>query len=442
MKLKTEEMKNKLLNYMCLTIKSKLQLAVIIIIVNTAMASSQNFYVSNSGSDSNPGTKTLPWASLKHAAATLKAGQKVYIRSGKYLGYIVFSKSGTAKAPISFEAYPGEKPIIDGGNLKSKPSNPWDNPPLFNIKANYLIFKGLELVNAAMVSVYCGDNTHNNLFDNIHVHNGYGTGIMFYLCSHHTVQNCIVHDIYDYDRDGIGGGGNADGISASAGNNKTYPDFGHHIFKNNKVYNCSDDGIDTWSSNGNLIENNEVHNTGYGNPSNGGSDSATWNRPAGNGNGFKLGGGGEGSGNNRVINNISYSNRVSGFDGNESRSKGSKNILYNNTAYNNPIGFRNMETFAIIKNNISYKNDDDTSGNIGVSENNSWDLGIKDPKFVSVTPNTANFLRLSSKSPAIKKGQNLSTKGVVKDKAGKIRPKGMGYDLGAYGHNAAVTKKK
>ncbi|NDP26331.1 MAG: hypothetical protein GZ087_02730 [Flavobacterium sp.] len=407
-----------------------------------SIASGQNFYISNRGADSNPGTITLPWATIQHAAATLKAGQKVYIRSGKYRGYVVFTESGTAKKTITFEAYPGEKPIIDGGNLKSKPSNPWDNLPVFNIKANYLVFKGLEFVNAAMVTIYCGDDTHNNVFDGLHVHNGYGTGIMFYLCSHHIVQNCVVHDIYDYGQGGIGGGGNADGISASAGNTKPYPDYGHHIFKNNKVYNCSDDGIDTWSSNGNVIENNEVHHTGYGNPSNGGSDSASWNKPAGDGTGFKLGGGGGGSGNNRVMNNISYSNRVSGFDGNEYRNKGSKNILYNNTAYNNPTGFRNMETFAIIKNNISFKNNDDTSGNIGVSENNTWDLGIKDPNFISVTPNTANFLRLSPKSPAIKRGQNLSTKGVVKDKAGKIRPKGIGYDLGAYEYIATGVKKK
>ncbi|HQK40548.1 MAG TPA: right-handed parallel beta-helix repeat-containing protein [Flavobacterium alvei] len=439
MRLKTEGIKNKFLNNIYLFIKSKLSLAVIIILVQTSITSGQNFYISNAGSDSNPGTITLPWATIQHASTTLKAGQKVYIRSGRYHGYIIFSKSGTAKSPISFEAYPGEKPIIDGSNLKSEPSNPWNNPPLFNIKANYLVFKGLELINAAMVTIYCGDDTHNNLFDSIHIHNGYGTGIMFYLCSNHIVQNCLVHDIYDYDKNGMGGGGNADGISASAGNTIPFPNYGHHIFKNNTVYNCSDDGIDTWSSNGNIIENNEVHNTGYGNPSNGGSHSATWNKPAGNGNGFKLGGGGGGSGNNKVMNNISYSNRISGFDGNETRNKGSKNILYNNTAYNNPIGFRNLETFAIIKNNISFKNNVDISGNVGVSENNSWDLGIMNPNFISVIPNTVNFLRLSSNSPAIDKGQNLSTKGVLKDKAGTIRPKEIGYDLGAYEYNATPT---
>jgi len=437
MKLKTGGFENKSLNNIYPVIQRKLTVTVLIILAQTSIISAQNFYVSNAGSDSNPGTITLPWATLQHASTTLNAGQKVYIRSGKYQGYIVFSKSGTAKNPITFEAYPGEKPIIDGSNLKSDPSNPWNNPPLFNIKANYLIFKGLELSNAAMVTIYCGDDTHNNLFDGIHIHNGYGTGIMFYLCSYHIVQNCLVHDIYDYGKNGMGGGGNADGISASAGNSEPFPDYGHHIFKNNTVYNCSDDGIDTWSSNGNLIENNEVHNTGYGNPSNGGSHSATWNKPAGNGNGFKLGGGGGGAGNNKVVNNISYSNRVSGFDGNESKNKGSKNILYNNTAYNNPIGFRNMETFAIIKNNISFQNNTDISGNIGVSENNSWDLGIINPNFISVAPDNVNFLRLSSSSPAIDKGQNLYTNGVVKDKSGSIRPKEKGYDLGAYEYNAS-----
>lgn len=432
MKLIKEDLKNHYLNCVSLAFKNKLSLAVLIIIAHTSSVSSQTFYVSTTGSDSNLGTITSPWATIQHAAEKLEPGQKVYIRSGEYLEYVTFSKSGTAKNPITFEAYPGEKAVIDGRNLQSKPSSPWDNLPLFHIKSNYLVFKGLELKNAAMVSIYCGDATHNNLFDGIHVHNGYGTGIMFYLCSNHIVQNCLVHDFYDYGKGGMGGGGNTDGISASAGNDKPFPDYGHHIIRNNTVYNCSDDGIDTWSSNDNLIENNVVHNTGFGNPGNGGSNSAAWNKPAGNGNGFKLGGGGNGSGNNRVINNISYANRVSGFDGNESANKGSKNILYNNTAYNNPIGFRNLETYAIIKNNISYMNSTNTTGNLGVSENNSWDLGILNPKFISVTPNSPNFLRLSPDSPAIDKGQNLSTKGVAKDKAGITRPKGKGYDLGAY----------
>jgi len=61
------------------------------------------------------------------------------------------------------------------------------------------------------------------------------------------------------------------------------------------------------------------------------------------------------------------------------------------------------------------------------------------PNFISVIPNTVNFLRLSSNSPAIDKGQNLSTKGVLKDKAGTIRPKEIGYDLGAYEYNATPT---
>jgi parallel beta-helix repeat protein len=439
MKLIKQYLINNYLHYSSLALKNKLSLVLIIIITNTYWVSGQNFYVATTGSDANPGTITAPWATIQHAAEKLEAGQKAYIRSGNYFEYVVFTKSGTATKPITFESYPGEKAVIDGRNVKSKPSSPWDNLPLLNIKSNYLVFKGLELTHAAMVSVYCGNDTHNNTFDGIHVHNGYGTGIMFYLCSNHTVQNCLVHDVYDYGNGGTGGGGNTDGISASAGNDKPYPDFGHHIIRNNVVYNCSDDGIDTWSSNGNLIENNEVHNTGFGNPGNGGSNSAAWYKPAGNGNGFKLGGGGSGSGNNTVINNISYSNRVSGFDGNESENKGSKNILYNNTAYNNPIGFRNLETNAVLKNNLSYLNTANTTGNLGVSENNSWNLGILNPNFISETPNASNFLHLSSNSPAIDKGQNLSNKGVVKDKVGETRPKGKGFDLGAFEYAPATT---
>ena len=37
------------------------------------------FYVSTSGSDSNPGTLTQPWMTIEHAANTATAGATVYV---------------------------------------------------------------------------------------------------------------------------------------------------------------------------------------------------------------------------------------------------------------------------------------------------------------------------------------------------------------------------
>ena len=119
------------------------------------------FYVSPTGSDTNPGTIDLPWATLKKAALTLVAGQTAYFRTGTYLGYVKFYNSGTPDNPITYQAYPGENPIIDGSNLKTNPTTPWNNDALFYINGNYLVFRGFEVKNAAGVSLYGNQNTHD-----------------------------------------------------------------------------------------------------------------------------------------------------------------------------------------------------------------------------------------------------------------------------------------
>lgn len=398
---------------------------VFLLVVTTGFTANTNvFYLSPTGSDTNPGTIELPWATLKKAAETLVAGQTAYFRSGTYLGYVSFNNSGTIDNRITYQAYPGENPIIDGSNLKTNLANSWNDDALLYINGNYLVFKGFEVKNAAGVSLYCSQNTHDNTIDHMHIHNGYHTGIYLASCSYHTISNNIIHDFYDYGAGGTGGGGDADGIGVSAGNTMPYPDYGHHIIRNNLVYNCSDDGIDAWSSNGNLVENNEVYNSGYGNPGNGGSLPSTWGQPVGDGNGFKMGSGG----NNTVINNISYSNRWAAFD----RNDGDSNKFFNNTAFNNPIGFNSLNGKTILKNNIAYKNTLNVRGTAGVSQSNSWDLNITNPNFVSIIPGSPDFLKLDSLSPAIDVGLNISGDGVLTDKLGFARPQGLGYDLGAY----------
>ena len=77
-----------------------------------------NYYVSNSGSDSNPGTsESLPWKSLdKVNAFTFSPGDQILFKRGdKWSGSIVVSTFWTVENPIIFGAYgTGEKPIIKG----------------------------------------------------------------------------------------------------------------------------------------------------------------------------------------------------------------------------------------------------------------------------------------------------------------------------------------
>ncbi len=80
------------------------------------------YYVSPTGNDSNLGTSTSrPWKTLARvhkANSVLKPGDKVYFRGGDYLitsslpYEYYFSADGTSSNRITYQNYPGEKPVI------------------------------------------------------------------------------------------------------------------------------------------------------------------------------------------------------------------------------------------------------------------------------------------------------------------------------------------
>lgn len=73
-------------------------------------------YAASNGSDDNPGTESQPWATIQHAADAAQPGNVICFRGGTYNGEEThLSCSGSANDPITFIAYPGEAPILDGG---------------------------------------------------------------------------------------------------------------------------------------------------------------------------------------------------------------------------------------------------------------------------------------------------------------------------------------
>jgi hypothetical protein len=77
-------------------------------------AFSASYYCAPGGSDSAAGTLAAPFATLQHGASVLSPGDTLYVRQGTYHEAAQLSHSGTASAPISIQAYPGECPLIDG----------------------------------------------------------------------------------------------------------------------------------------------------------------------------------------------------------------------------------------------------------------------------------------------------------------------------------------
>lgn len=108
------------------------------------------YYLSPTGSDSNPGTAVSPWRTFRKAASVVRAGDTVIVRDGTYTGGVSIETPGTGSKPIVFKAAGshavikgsgGEKDAftIDGYSL----GNPW-----WKGADMYITIEGLTIRNA------------------------------------------------------------------------------------------------------------------------------------------------------------------------------------------------------------------------------------------------------------------------------------------------------
>ncbi|HEY2587637.1 MAG TPA: right-handed parallel beta-helix repeat-containing protein [Tepidisphaeraceae bacterium] len=81
------------------------------------------WYVATTGSDSHPGSLRQPFQTIQQAANVAQPGDTVMIRGGTYRETVVPPRSGADGAPITFEAFRGERVTIDGAD----PINQWSN---------------------------------------------------------------------------------------------------------------------------------------------------------------------------------------------------------------------------------------------------------------------------------------------------------------------------
>jgi hypothetical protein len=204
-----------------------------------------SFYVSKAGLDSNPGTMSLPWLTIQHAANSVSAGATVYVFGGVYNEAVNFPKSGTASARITFQSYPGQTAVIDGTGVSCCTSNP---PSSGNgaqglitiVNRSYITVQGFEIRNLTTNSasyVPCG----------VWI-TGSGTGIQ--------ILNNLVHNITTSSE----ANGNAFGISVY-GTSKT--PITQLVINGNEVYDLRTGESESVNVDGNVtyfaITNNLVH---------------------------------------------------------------------------------------------------------------------------------------------------------------------------------------
>ncbi|TLY16883.1 MAG: DUF1565 domain-containing protein [Nitrospirae bacterium] len=138
---------------------------------STAATEAATYYVATNGNDSNPGTQASPWRTIQHAANVVNPGDIVNVRGGTYIEAVVLTRSGAVGNPITFQAFPGEAPILNGATI---PNNNG-----FELRgASNVILDGFEITNFRQSSLIGGaifvhdasSNSSTTIIRNNHTH--------------------------------------------------------------------------------------------------------------------------------------------------------------------------------------------------------------------------------------------------------------------------------
>jgi len=91
--------------------------------VANASKSGPAFFVSPSGTDSNPGTKRRPFGTLSHALRKLRAGHRLFVRGGVYHGRTKVNVApGRPRARVLVRNFARERPVVKGQLWIGNPS--------------------------------------------------------------------------------------------------------------------------------------------------------------------------------------------------------------------------------------------------------------------------------------------------------------------------------
>ncbi|MCT9081589.1 right-handed parallel beta-helix repeat-containing protein [Streptomyces fulvoviolaceus] len=330
--------------------------------------------LSNGGAQAASTTVTVSTtAQLESAVKNATAGTTIQVRAGTYTpaATLKSTANGTSSARITLQAYGSEKVKIDGSKLAA---GSW----LAGIYGDYWTVQNITF-QSSPAQGFVVTSSVGGIFKNLVTANNGDSG--FTLRGDGTTNN-LVQNLDSYGNyDPAGHGQNADGIAVKFGSGT-----GNKI-TGARLYNNSDDGLDLWQfSSPVTIE----HTWAFGNGKNRWSDSAF----EGNGNGFKLGGGGVTVA-HVVNNNAAWDNTLNGFTEN---SNPGAIVLNRNTAYANAeAGFYFATGKARLARNLAVSNKGGLSklGSSTVSAANNWDSGVSAPSFKSTDAATAYASRQS-----------------------------------------------
>lgn len=347
-------------------------IVIILLLTLSSVASATSWYIAPNGNDNNNGSIASPFFTINKAWSVAAAGDIIYARGGVYRfnsRQNLTGKNGTASDTIKIWAYPGERPVFTKSATFTTPSWPVS---LIYVKADYIHIKGIEVsyFTQKSATIWYGiavQGSDHNKFERINSHhNGHGMVIRD-ESNHNLVLNCDFHHNFDPMTQGDAYG-NADGLevgyqSASMEN----------TIRGCRLWRNSDDGIDLWQNNGNVIID-RCWSWSNGFREDGRSE-------GGDGGGFKFGSTTTQNGTQfkrTIRNSIAVYNRTRGFNQNGANVKFN---CYNNIAWKNPYGFvfyaYNLP--HVFRNNIVFDNSTENwngSYSNAIKDHNSYDSGL------------------------------------------------------------------
>jgi hypothetical protein len=349
------------------SVKSLLALAIAVFALPApaAAAATTTYYVAPTGSDTNAGTQSAPFATIQKAVAVVAAGDTIALRGGTYKldTTITIAKNGTASAPITLAAYQSERPVIDAEALPYTPGAVGSTIPsaqrgAIHMEASYWRIIGLEIVHGPY-AVYC-NNCNNSTFERLSTHDNYETGFQLQGAS---AGNLILNlDSYN-NRDPRKNGESADGLGIKEGGGAG------NVVRGARLWNNVDDGFDAWAFTSPVtIQNSIAYGNGYN----------RWSIPnfSGDGNGFKLGGS-SGTGppaGHAVSNSMSFGNAAHGFtdNGNTGTITISRSTAYQNAKTGFDVDGGSTSKLTA---NLAVGNKTAVALGSSTASGNSWNIG-------------------------------------------------------------------
>lgn len=328
----------------------------------TSQPPTNSLIVAPNGNDANPGTLAAPLATLGAAVSLATPGSTIALRGGTYQfsTNVQIMKDGTAANPYTITSHNGEKVILDGENLPHTPAPLGGSIPnaergLLHMEADYWRIRDLEIVHGPY-AIFCRD-CNNNIFERLVTRDNYESGLQIQgAASNNQVLNL---DSYG-NRDPRKNGESADGLAIKEGGGSG------NVVRGARLWNNVDDGFDAWLFTSPILIENSV---AWGN----GVD--RWGFPdfAGDGNGFKMGGGDpDPPANHTIRNSIAFDNAQGGFIDNGN--PGSIRVERNTAWRNGDGGFKFANSTSVLTANLAVANGAGVSLGTSTGSGNSWDI--------------------------------------------------------------------